>query len=229
MKQGSLLKSKLISGREWRACTSNQPLAYAYKSRMTLVHRPCKAPSLILSLLENPGLKLHIYLVRLVTLPVPGGFLPVPCWVLAVTHLITGWDHPQHGDKVWLLGSSLLCSIIILLWNSSTLLLLPLQVLLLCSNYAKYLKLEEWQTSLPLVSVSTLYPHCCHQWSKCYSPHAGRCFSELSQLTLIYLLPCDDVCMHLAIILAQCSNAFGLQLFPYYAQHNRLSPNGYSS
>jgi len=77
MKQGSLLKSKLISGREWRACTSNQPLAYAYKSRMTLVHRPCKAPSLILSLLENPGLKLHIYLVRLVTLPVPGGFLPV--------------------------------------------------------------------------------------------------------------------------------------------------------
>jgi len=101
------------------------PISHAYKSRMTLVHRPCKAPSLILSLLENPGLKLHIYLVQLVTLPVPGGFLPVPCWVLAVTHLITGWDHPQHGYKVWLLGSSLLCSIIILLWNSSTLLLLP--------------------------------------------------------------------------------------------------------
>ena len=48
--------------------------------------------------------------------------------------------------------------------------------------------------------------------------------SSVSWRYLIYLLPCDNLRMHLAIIPAQCSNAFGLQLFLHYAQHNQLKP-----
>ena len=53
--------------------------------------------------------------------------------------------------------------------------------------------------------------------------------SSVSWLYLIYLLPCDNLRMHLAIIPAQCSNAFGLQLFLHYAQHNQISPKSRST
>ena len=49
--------------------------------------------------------------------------------------------------------------------------------------------------------------------------------SSVCWLCLIYLLPHDDLHMCLDIIPAYCSNAFGLQLFSCYAQHNRLKPN----
>ena len=37
---------------------------------------------------------------------------------------------------------------------------------------------SHWRPSLP-----ALQPRCCHRWSECYCPDAGRCFSEFSQLT----------------------------------------------
>ena len=103
--------------------------------------------------------------------------------------------------------------------------------------YAQIMLIHNWENTSNLkrdkhpshwcLSLPALHPHCGHRWPECHCPHAGHCltcFSELSQLILpnYFLLPCDDLHMHPAIIPAQCSNAFGLQL--YYAQHSRLKP-----
>ena len=100
-----------------------------------------------------------------------------------------------------------------------------MHILLLYSYYAHFIiektlkfELEEGQMSLWLASVS---PHT----SSLLPSLMVRMLLSWYWLSLLqvqsvdstYLLPCDNLCMHLAIIPAQCSNAFGLQLLPHYA------------
>jgi len=59
----------------------------------------------------------------------------------------------------------------------------PMQVLLLCSNYAYFIIEKRPRTRggtniLPLASVSPCSSslHCCYWWSECHCYHAGRCW-----------------------------------------------------
>jgi len=109
---------------------------------------------------------------------------------------------------------------------------IPMQVLLLCLYYAHFI-IEKtrwiWRgTNVPptgiclsllfiVAAVTDGQNVTVLMWIVAFP-------SSVSWRYLIYLLPCDNLRMHLAIIPAQCSNAFGLQLFLHYAQHNQLKP-----
>ena len=91
--------------------------------------------------------------------------------------------------------------IIILFWNTSIVLHYSNASLV---NMLRFCSFHNWENTfkplamynvmyiqiVTLASISpALHPCCCHRWSECHCPHAGRCFthfSELSQLTLPY-------------------------------------------
>ena len=104
------------------------------------------------------------------------------------------------------------------------------------SCYYAQIIFHSWENSLNLkrdkhpshwcLSLPILHPHCCHQWSECRCPHAGSSltrFSGLSQLTLPNLFAATWRYVHATCYYSW--NAFGLQLFPYYGQYNRLKPS----
>ena len=112
--------------------------------------------------------------------------------------------------------------------------IIPMQVLLVCSNYAhfiilrKHLKLEGGQASLLLVSISPHSPS--SLLSLIVKMWLSWCWSLFSQLTLSSLFATTWQFAHAPCcyfgIMRRC---FWLATIPYCAQHNRSKPNFYKS
>ena len=95
---------------------------------------------------------------------------------------------------------------------------------LICSNYAHFIiEKTPWTRGTNIPPTGVHLSPLRMSLSSCWSLFD----SEFSQLTLPNLFAATWWFVHAPcyIIPSQCSNAFGLQLFPYYVQYDWLKPS----